>query len=72
MRNFSHSTFSFVRQCYQLKKYNKIEICKANFYPNIPLKAEYFTRAEREYHFDKVKISHFATGEIYHFNAVNA
>lgn len=54
------------------EKYDKIEICKANFYRNIPLKAEYITRARREYHFDKVKISHFAIGEIYHFNAVNA
>ena len=33
--------------------------------------AEYITRAKREYHLGKAQISHFAIGEIYHFNIVN-
>ena len=60
------------RQCRQLKKkYNKFKICRANFFRNIPRTAEYITRAQREYHFDEVKISRFAAGEIYHCNVGN-
>jgi hypothetical protein len=51
----------------------KIEICfVANFHLHIPPKAEYFTRARREFHFCEAKnceakISHFARAKYFMF-----
>jgi hypothetical protein len=53
------------------KKYIKVEIRIANFYFNIPLWAEYITRAKREYHLGKAQISSLSIGKRYHCNIIN-